>query len=234
MKSRLSIIIPAYNEEKSIGMVLAELYSVDYGIPYEVILVNDGSTDNTNKVILDFISSKAIKNLRLIELQKNMGKTTAVKVGIKKSKYEIIIIQDADGEYLPNDIPELLEPILAGETSVVYGSRFKGNIDSMKLTHHLGNLLLTWATRIMFRINISDMETGYKVLRREVLDNFNITTTGFLMEPEITAKVARLGYKIVERPITFRERTEGEKKISWRDGIWAFTTLIKLRFKPIQ
>ena len=230
MRNRLSILIPAYNEELSINSVLSEVYSVEYGIPFEIVVVDDGSTDKTAEIVKDFIKSKKKTNIRLKRMPKNMGKTMAIKMAIKDSKYEIIIIQDADGEYSPKEIPKLLQPILENKTSVVYGSRFKGNISSMKVTHRLGNILLSFVTRILYHIDISDMETGYKVLRREVLEAFEITTSGFLMEPEITAKITKLGYKIIEVPITFKERRKGEKKISWRDGIWALLALIKFRF----
>lgn len=234
MRNRLSILIPAYNEEENIVDVLTQVFSVNYKIPFEVVLVNDGSTDRTSELIKNFISSKKIQNFRLIETSRNMGKTMAIKIAIKNSKYEIIIIQDADGEYSPKDIPKLLQPILLNHVSVVFGSRFTGKINSMKLSHRLGNKFLTLMTRILYRIDITDMETGYKAIRREVLDSFTITSSGFLIEPELTAKVSRLGYQIVERPINFIERRKGKKKISWRDGIWALLALIKFRFKSVQ
>ncbi len=154
----------------------------------------------------------------------------AVRTGIKNSSGSIIVLQDSDMEYDPKEIPKLIEPILEGE-QVVYGSRFLGSIEDMKFLFYLGNRILTLFTRILFQVGITDMETGYKIFKREVIDVMDLESTGFEIEPELTAKILKKGYKIIEVPISYRAREKNQKKITVKDGILSLFTLIKYRFQ---
>ncbi|MFH1317222.1 MAG: glycosyltransferase family 2 protein [Candidatus Woesearchaeota archaeon] len=226
---KLSIIIPTYNEEKTLVEVIKRVKNVKIGnISKEIIIVDDGSRDGTRK-ILHLINDKQIK---IIFHEKNKGKGAAIRTGIKNATGEIIMIQDADLEYDINEYPQLLEPILSGKASVVYGSRF---INLKKVPkyriHYIGNLGLTAITNLLFGGRITDMETCYKVFKAEVIKNIRLRAKRFDFEPEVTAKVLKKRIKIVEVPISYhcRDFKEG-KKITWRDGIKAFFYLIKYRF----
>lgn len=228
---KLSIIIPVYNEEKTISDVINEVKKVKIkGIAKEMIVVDDSSTDNTRN-ILKKIKDKSIK---VFYHKKNMGKGAAIKTGLKNSTGDIILIQDADLEYSPDEYPKLLKSIIKGNAKVVYGSRLeaiKKNLKNMYKLHYIGNLFLTLITNLLYRAKITDMETGYKVFRREVVKEINLKSKRFDFEPEITAKILKKGYKIYEVPISFAGRKFKEgKKITWLDGIKAVYYLIKYRF----
>ena len=228
---KLTVIIPVYNEEKSILEVINRVKNVKLNeIEKEIIIVDDFSTDST-KELLEKLKDSRIK---IFFHQKNQGKGTAIRTALKHATGDIILIQDADLEYDPIEYEKLLKPIIENETKVVYGSRLnaiKKNLKKMYKLHYLGNLFLTIMTNILYGTKITDMETGYKVFRREVIENMNLKAKRFDFEPEITAKILKKGYKITEVPIGFKGRKFNEgKKITWKDGIKALYYLIKYRF----
>ena len=225
---KLSVIVPVYNEEKTIREILAKINSVQLSIDKEIIIVDDFSTDSTREILRNIKD----KNIRTFYHEKNSGKGYSIRTGLQHITGDIIIIQDADLEYNPEEYPKLLQPILDGKTDVVYGSRYKGKVIGPNLLSHLyGNKILTFITRILYLQNISDMETCYKVFKKEVLKDIKLKAKRFDFEPEITAKIIKKGYKIYEVPITYRSRLFDEgKKITWKDGIKALYYLIKYRF----
>ena len=231
---KLSIIIPVFNEEKTIGKILERVR--DEQIPKvtkEIIIVDDGSTDTTKEIL------KKIKDLKIIFHEKNQGKGAAVKTGIKNATGDYIIIQDADLEYDPKYIKYLLEPILKGEAIVVYGTRLnrmpnlKGEEKNLQfLTHYLGNRFLSLLTSILYGQFITDMETGYKLFPKSALSGIKLNARGFELEPEITAKLLKKKYKIFEVSIKAVPRgyDEGKKINTVTDGLKAFWYLLKYRF----
>ena len=229
--AKLSIIIPTYNEEKTIKNVIDRVKNVQLkNISKEIIIVDDFSTDNT-KIILKKIEEKSIK---IFYHKKNMGKGAAIRTGLKNATGDIILIQDADLEYNPKEYEKLLYPIINNKADVVYGSRVEAirkNIKNMYKLHYIGNLFLTSMTNLLYGVKITDMETGYKVFRRDVIKDTNLRAKRFEFEPEITAKILKKGYKIVEVPINFAGRKFDEgKKITWKDGVQAAYYLLKYRF----
>lgn len=228
---KASIIIPAYNEEKSILEVIEKIKKVKLGsIKKEIIVVDDFSTDNTKRLLTHLKGS----GIRVFFHQKNHGKGAAIRTGLKHATGSIILIQDADLEYNPKEYPKLLKPIIENKTEVVYGSRLeaiKRNLKKMYKLHYFGNLFLTIVTNMLYGAKITDMETGYKVFRKEVIRNINLRAKRFDFEPEITAKILKKGYKITEVPIDFMGRKFNEgKKITWKDVVKALYYLIKYRF----
>jgi glycosyltransferase involved in cell wall biosynthesis len=223
---RLSIIIPAYNEESTIKEVLDTVKKVDIrDIEKEIIVIDDGSNDNTRELLL------GEKGIRKIFHKKNSGKGNAIRTGLKYATGDIIIIQDADLEYDPNEYSKLLKPILEGKTKVVYGSRFLRKHKARYKAYYLGNKLLSLLTCLIYFRKVSDMETCYKVFRREVIEDMKLRAKRFDFEPEITAKIIKKGYKIIEIPIWYKCRDFKEgKKISWKDGVKAIWYLLKYRF----
>lgn len=226
---KLSIVIPVFNEQKSLPKLLQKVEEVVLpNITKEIILVDDFSTDGTRTILKALTKTKKYK---IIYHKKNGGKGRALRTGFKYVTGDIILIQDADLEYNPSDYPNLLKPILEGKTRVVYGSRLKKTKKHMYSLHHFGNWFLTLVTNILFFTKLTDMETCYKVFRKEVLDSISLRAKRFDFEPEITAKIIKKGYKILEVPIQFHGRTfEEGKKITWRDGLKAVFYLIKYRF----
>tara|TARA_Y100000310_G_C20455536_1_gene702859 strand:- start:32 stop:721 length:690 start_codon:yes stop_codon:yes gene_type:complete len=223
----LSIIIPVYNEENTLKELLNRVNKIKLkGVTKEIIIVNDGSTDSTSK-ILDKQPHKIINHKR------NIGKGAAVRSGIKNSTGSIIIIQDADLEYSPTEFQKIIDPILQNKTKVVYGSRIqaiKDNLNKMMKSHYLGNRFLATATNIIYGSTLTDMETCYKAFRKEVVENMKLRSKGFEIEPELTAKIIKKGYKIQEVPISFMGRKFSEgKKITWIDGVKALFYLLKYR-----
>ncbi len=224
----LSIIIPAYNEEETLIDVINNIFKSLKSIKFEIIIVDDGSYDKTLQIANKI--AKKYSNIKVIIHKKNMGKSAAVLTGIKSSKGKIIIIQDADAEYNPKDIPSLIKPIVEKKADVVYGSRFLGRIDRMNISHKFGNKFLTFITKLLYSIQITDMETGYKAVKSEIIKNISLKENNFGFEPELTAKLANKKIRILELPITYNERKKGIKKITWKDGIKAFFILLKYKF----
>lgn len=226
----LSIIIPVYNEKKTIEEVLKRVKKVKItGIKKEIIVVDDASTDGTKK-ILKKLELKS-PDLKIFYHQNNQGKGVAVKTGLGQATGDFIIIQDADLEYDPQDIPKLLKPIMEGKAEVVYGSRFTGEHRNMLFWHMVGNKLLTFLVNLAYNTTLSDMEVCYKLFKKEILKDIVLKEKRFGFDPEITVKVLKRGYRIYEVPISYsgREFYEG-KKITWRDGLRILWVLVKYRF----
>lgn len=227
---KLSIIIPVYNEETTILKVIAKIKSVhlDEDLVKEIIIVDDGSTDGTRAVLKD-INDPAIK---IFLKDKNEGKGSALIKGFQEATGDIVLIQDADLEYNPEEYPKLIEPIVEGRADVVFGSRFMGSEAKRVLFfwHYLANRLLTTLSNMLANVNLTDMETCYKVFRREVVDSFKdkLSAKRFGIEPELTARVAHGHWRIYEIGIAYDGRTYEEgKKVNWRDGLAAFWHIIK-------
>ncbi len=222
----LSIIVPVYNEESTIAEVIQRIKQTDLPLEKEIIVIDDGSNDNT-KVIVQ--TDRDIT--RLYQTPVNIGKGAAVRIGLTLTKGEIILIQDADLELNPNEYKNLLEPILEGKTQVVYGSRFLGKENKVPFLRVLANRSLTVFTNFLYRSNLTDMETAYKVFTSDVAGKLLLKANRFDIEPEITARIRNAGYKIFEVPISYNPRTKSEgKKIKWRDGVKAVWMLIKCYF----
>ena len=220
----LSVVIPVYNETGTIKEVLDRVTFAPFR--KEIIVVDDGSTDGTRQ-ILEHTKNKAIK---ICYHDRNYGKGRALQTGISAATGDVIIVQDADLEYDPNEYPILLKPILSGKADVVYGSRLSGHGEHRVLYfwHYVGNRFLTLVSNIFTNINLTDMETCYKTFTRQALEGITIQENRFGFEPEITAKIAKKKLRIYEVPISYYGRTYEEgKKINWRDGIWAFWCIIK-------
>jgi len=224
---RLSVIIPAYNEEKTIAAVLTALFREVPNL-HEAIVVDDGSKDNTAQIVEEFCQE--IPRVRLIRQPSNQGKTAALRAGFAASTGEIVIVQDADLEYDPVDIPGLIEPIENGKADVVFGSRFLTRRASRILyfRHYMANQFLTFLSNLFTDLNFTDVETGYKAFRGEIIRNMIIETRGFGFEIEVTAKVAKLKCRVYEVPISYYGRTYEEgKKIGFKDGLEAILYIFK-------
>ncbi len=224
---KLSIIIPVYNEEKTIAELLKKVEGINLDIQKEIVVVDDGSKDKTIDIL------KSFKNIELVEHEKNQGKGAAIRTGIKHATGDIILIQDADLEYDPNDYLSLIQPILDGKTEVVYGSRRlkKENKQHSGISFYIGGIGMTILTNLLYNAKITDEPTCYKVFKSEVIKNLNLKCKRFEFCPEVTAKVIKKGYKIYEVPISYYPRHKNEgKKINWKDGIEGAWTLLKYRF----
>ncbi len=229
----LSIVIPAYNEAGTIAAVLDKVAAVALPLPRELIIVDDGSRDATCQAVTTWIARNCQVPARLVRHAANAGKGAAVRTGIAAAGGDVLLIQDADLEYEPGDYPAILEPILSGRASVVYGSRVRGANTSgwISRRQRLANRLLTGLTNLLCGSNLTDMETCYKAFAAEAIKPLHLKACRFDIEPEITIKLLRSGRRIIEVPITYRGRGKAEgKKINWKDGIHGLWAIVKYRF----
>lgn len=222
----LSVIMPVYNEKQTIQEIIQLVQAVE--IDKEIIVIDDCSTDGTREILQQLPPAD---NLILLFQERNQGKGAAIRAGIEKARGQWVIFQDADLEYDPQDYFIMLKPLREGKADVVYGSRFLGIHRVLLFWNYLANRFLTFLTNALYNSDLSDMETCYKAFRREVVQSFTIRSNRFDLEPEVTAKVLKRKYKVFEVPISYagRDYSEG-KKITWKDGLIAFWTLIKYRF----
>jgi len=227
---KLSVVVPVYNERNTLVEVLRRMRAVELpdGVEREIIVVDDGSDDGTRDVLKQIGDS----TVRVVLHDVNRGKGAALRTGFAHATGEYVLVQDADLEYDPEDWPKLLNPVLRGRARVVYGSRFSGERRNMLLLHWIGNRFLSMTTNVLYNTTLSDMETCYKLLDRELVEEMKLRSDRFDIEPEITAKVLKRGIRIYEVPISYlgREFDEG-KKITWRDGFSALFALVKYRFR---
>lgn len=227
--AKLSILIPVYNERRTIAEAVRRARTVELPVEREILIVDDGSTDGTTEIIKRLADS----TVRVFHQPVNLGKGAALQRAFRESTGDYVVVYDADLEYDPRDWPALLRPALEGEARAVYGSRFTGERRNMMFWHWIGNRFLSLVTNVLYNTTLSDMETCSKLIEGDLIRSLRLTSNRFDIEPEITAKLLRSGVRIYEVPIRYagREIDEG-KKISWRDGFPALWALIKYRFVP--
>jgi glycosyltransferase involved in cell wall biosynthesis len=224
----LSVIVPVYNERNTVGEIIRRMRLVDLPIDREIVVVNDGSVDGTDKILTAIEDS----TVRVKSHPVNRGKGAAIRTGISAARGDLVLIQDADLEYDPQEWPRLIAPLLLGKAKVVYGSRYIGERQASSFGRWLGDHFLALLAALLFNTAVSDVETGYKVIDRAVLDGLNIEADRFEFEPEITARLLRGGHRIHEVPVTYSRRSHREgRKFTWRDEFLAAWTLLRLRFQ---
>ncbi len=226
----LSIIVPVYNEVRTVRAVIDRLLAIDLPLAREVLIVDDGSTDGTRETLAAAVAQGLA--ITVIEAERNAGKGSAIRKGLDRARGTIIAIQDADLELDPEQLGRLVEPIVAGATHVVYGSRFLGGTSQAPWVTVAGNKVLTAITNVLYRASLTDMETCYKIMRTDIARSLRLGANRFDIEPEITARLLRAGHRIMELPVRFdaRSRAQG-KKIRWRDGARALQVLLTERFR---
>ncbi len=223
---KLSVVIPVYNEARTVAQLVEKVRAVP--LEKEIIIVNDGSRDGTREALGPYESGAS--SVRVHHSPVNLGKGASVRIGFSLASGDIVIIQDADLELDPGEYPRLLQPILDGTADVVFGSRFLGAGKRGSLSFYLANRSLATLTNLLFGAQLTDIETCYKVFRRDVLPSLTLRASRFEIEPELTAQVLKRGYRLVELPIGYRPRGHDEgKKISWKDGFAAIYTLVQQR-----
>lgn len=224
---RISVIIPVYNEKHTIKKVVDKLINLDFGLDKELIIVDDGSNDGTTDVLKDIRYS----NIKILFHDKNLGKGSAIRTALSHISGDILMIQDADLEYPPEQCKDLIRPIIENHADVVYGSRFLGVHRVFMIWHYFGNKLITMLANILYNSTFTDIEVGYKFFNRKAIDGITIRSNRFEFEAEITAKLCKKKLKIIEAPIIYYGRDYGEgKKITWRDAFPAIWALFKYRF----
>ena len=226
---KLSVVVPVYNERATIAEVLRRVEATPF--EKEILVVDDGSTDGTTETLRELAEKNG--HLRVLGHERNRGKGAALRTGFAAATGEIVLVQDADLEYDPADYPVLLRPFVEGKADVVFGSRFLGGPYTRVhlFWHYLGNRIVTLFSNMLTNLNLTDMETGFKVFRRGVIERMRLRSEGFAIEPEITAKLARLKVRVYEVPIGYAGRSYHEgKKITWRDGLIAFFAVVRYRF----
>ena len=222
----LSVVMPVYNERQTVEEIIRRVLAVPLRL--ELIVVDDASTDGTRDILA---ALQAERGFTLILAERNRGKGAALRRGFEAVTGDVVVIQDADLEYSPEELPELIQLICEGRADVVYGSRFLGRHRVFLFTHYVGNRLLTLLTNVLYNTMLTDMETCYKVMRVEVLRSMQLQSNGFGIEPEMTAKIFKRKYRVYEVPITYDGRGYDDgKKITWRDGVVALWVLLKYRF----
>jgi glycosyltransferase involved in cell wall biosynthesis len=227
----VSIVVPAYGEEATIAQVLRRVADVPFRT--EILVVDDGSADGTGAAVRNLVGE--IEGLRLLVHEVNRGKGAAVRTGIAATAGEIVVIQDADLEYDPGDLPTLLAPLVDGVADVVYGTRLRGGEPQRAhlFWHYAGNKFLSLLTGVLYNTTLSDMEVGYKAFLGDLIRSIELVSEDFAIEPEMTAKLLRRNVRVYEVPISYYGRTFDEgKKITWRDGFTAVATLVRFRFGP--
>jgi len=231
---KLSVIIPAFNEAATIGEVLRRVRAVEVGMEKEIIVVDDGSTDQTRERLAACRAEATGVELHF-HSEVNLGKGAAVRIGLAKATGDIVLVQDADLELDPAAYPGLLAPILRGEADVVYGVRDYWAVPDSHWTTRVANFGLSALTTLLYQRHVSDMETAYKVMRRDLAQSLRLRSVGFDFEPEVTAKILRLGHRIYEVPVTYRPRSVRDgKKIRWTDGVRAVGMLVACRVAPME
>lgn len=227
--NKITVIVPVYNEAKTIGQVIKKLDELYFdNINKEIIIVDDGSTDGT-KEILESLRAEGL-DFKVIFHEKNAGKGAALRSGLAASSGDIIAIQDADLEYNPDELKKLLTPLIQKESFVVYGSRFKMENPILYKRYYVGNRILSWLVSVLYGQKITDSYTCYKLFFKKTLNDIDLKSDGFDIEAEITCKLIKKGYKILELPITYRPRSLGEgKKISWSDALKGLWTILRNR-----
>lgn len=222
----LSVVIPVYNEKNTIRQIIEKVKAV--ALEKEIIIVDDGSVDGTKEILKELESGGGLK---IIYHERNYGKGRALRTGFKNASGDIVIVQDADLEYFPQEYPLLTDLIAQGVADVVYGSRFLGRHRVFLFTHLLGNKVVNLLANILYNATFTDLETGYKAFRRNILENLSLRENDFRIEVEFTAKVFKMGWRVYEVPISYGGRSYAEgKKITWKDGLLAILALLKYRF----
>jgi glycosyltransferase involved in cell wall biosynthesis len=222
----LSVVMPVYNERATIEEIVGRVLAVP--IRTQLIVVDDGSSDGTRERLVEI---QRERGFTLILQPRNQGKGAALRRGFQEVAGDLVVIQDADLEYSPEEYPQLIELICQGRADVVYGSRFLGRHRVFMFSHYVGNRIVTLLTNVLYNTMLTDMETCYKVMRVEVLRSFTLSSNGFGIEPELTAKIFKRGYRVYEVPITYDGRGYDQgKKITWRDGFRALWVLLRYRF----
>ncbi len=223
----LSVIVPVFNERRTVGEVVRRMRRVELPLEVEIVVVDDGSTDGTDKVLAAIEDS----TVSMVRHETNRGKGAAIRTGLARARGELILIQDADLEYDPCDWPRLIEPILRGEVLVVYGNRFAGDGVNQSLRHWVGSRSLALVTDVLYNTTLSDMLTGYKVFDRRVLEGITLTSDDFGFEAEFTANVLRNGHRIYEVGVGYAPRGPSEdRKFAWSDGFKVLWTLVRCRW----
>jgi glycosyltransferase involved in cell wall biosynthesis len=219
------VIVPVYNEEKAVGTVLEKLIQLRKKLPMEILVVDDGSVDETVNVV------KTFPYISIISHPKNMGKGKAIATGLSKSRGEVVVIQDADGEYAPEEIQRIVAPILEKRADIVFGSRFLRSTPNygMSISHKFGNVILSFTASLLYNTKITDIMTGHKAFSREAINSINLLANGFEIEVEMTGKLLKKQWRLLEVPISYIKRRHGEAKITALDGLTSLAKLILYR-----